>query len=57
VVNFYASELPTVVNEWIYNGTTFWLYYDSAWLIPTHYNSQPLLMSGYTTVKHILFHI
>jgi len=25
------------------------------WLIPTHQNSKPLLMSRYTTVTHILF--
>jgi len=26
------------------------------WLIPTHQNSKPLLMSQYTTVTHILFY-
>jgi len=26
-----------------------------AWLIPTHQNSKPLLMSRYTTVTHMLF--
>ena len=26
-----------------------------AWLIPTHHNSKPLLMSRHTTVTHILF--
>ena len=27
-----------------------------AWLIPTHQNSKPLLMSRYTTVTRILFY-